>query len=152
MGRKSFAIKMDSSRKDWVMEVVTRAPKGVSSIDILVNNATILNHTEQITDQKDEFWEKILRVNHTGAYNCSRAVLPDRKEKRWGRIISMASVAGTFGGFGQVSYSTIKVKVIGFSKTLALEGARYPITYNVVYPGIITSDSLISSFLKLGRG
>jgi 3-oxoacyl-[acyl-carrier protein] reductase len=63
------------------------------------------------------------------------------KEKGWGRIINMASVAGTLGGFGQASYSTTKAGIIGFTKTLALEGARYGINCNVVCPGIINSES-----------
>jgi 3-oxoacyl-[acyl-carrier protein] reductase len=63
------------------------------------------------------------------------------KEKGWGRIINMASVAGTLGGFGQASYSTTKAGIIGFTKTLALEGARYGINCNVVCPGIIDSES-----------
>jgi 3-oxoacyl-[acyl-carrier protein] reductase len=63
------------------------------------------------------------------------------QEKKWGRIINMASVAGTIGGFGQTSYSTTKAGIIGFTKTLALEGARYGINCNVVCPGIINSES-----------
>ena len=63
------------------------------------------------------------------------------KEKSWGRIINMASVAGTLGGFGQASYSTTKAGIIGFTKTVALEGARHGINCNVVCPGIINSES-----------
>jgi len=110
-------------------------------VDILVNNAATLDHTAQILEQKDEFWERDLRVNLTGAFNCSRAVWPDMKERGWGRIINMASVAGTRGGVGQASYSTTKAGIIGFTKSLALEGARYGITCNVICPGVIASES-----------
>jgi 3-oxoacyl-[acyl-carrier protein] reductase len=100
-----------------------------------------LDHLGQILEQKDELWERDLRVNLTGTYHCSQAVWPYMKEKSWGRIINMASVAGTLGGFGQASYSTTKAGIIGFTKTLALEGARYGINCNVVCPGIINSES-----------
>jgi 3-oxoacyl-[acyl-carrier protein] reductase len=141
MGKRSFAIKMDVTKKDEVKEGVARIKKELGSLDILVNSAATLDHLAKILEQKDELWERDLRVNLTGTYNCSRAVWPYMKEKGWGRIINMASVAGTLGGFGQASYSTTKAGIIGFTKTLALEGARYGINCNVVCPGIIDSES-----------
>jgi 3-oxoacyl-[acyl-carrier protein] reductase len=141
MGRRSLAIKMDVTRKDEVKEGVARIKKELGSIDILVNSAATLDHLGQLLEQKDELWERDLRVNLTGTFNCSRAVWPYMQEKKWGRIINMASVAGTLGGFGQASYSTTKAGIIGLTKTLALEGARYGINCNVVCPGIINSES-----------
>jgi len=140
-GRRSIAIQMDVTRKDEVKEGIARIKKELGSIDILVNSAATLDHRSQILDQKDDFWERDLRVNLTGTYHCSRAVWPCMKEKNWGRIINMASVAGTLGGFGQASYSTTKAGIIGFTKTLALEGAKYGINCNVVCPGIINSEA-----------
>jgi 3-oxoacyl-[acyl-carrier protein] reductase len=141
MGRKSLAIKMDVTNSAEVKEGVEKIKKDFGSMDILVNNAATLDHLGQILEQKDKLWERDLRVNLTGTYNCSRAVWPLMQEKKWGRIINMASVAGTLGGFGQASYSTTKAGIIGFTKTLALEGARYGINCNVVCPGIINSES-----------
>jgi len=141
MGRKSLAIKMDVTNMAEVKEGFEKAKKDFGSIDILVNNAATLDHLGQILEQRDKLWERDLRVNLTGTYNCSRAVWPFMQEKKWGRIINMASVAGTLGGFGQASYSATKAGVIGFTKTLALEGARYGINCNVVCPGIIASES-----------
>jgi 3-oxoacyl-[acyl-carrier protein] reductase len=141
IGRKSLAIKMDVTDMAEVKEGVQKIGKDFGSIDILVNNAATLDHLGQILEQKDKLWERDLRVNLTGTYNCSKAVWPSMQEKRWGRIINMASVAGTLGGFGQASYSTTKAGIIGFTKTLALEGARYGINCNVVCPGIINSES-----------
>jgi 3-oxoacyl-[acyl-carrier protein] reductase len=141
MGRKSLVIKMDVTDIEEVKEGVHKIKKEFGSIDILVNNAATLDHLGQILEQKDKFWERDLRVNLTGTYNCSRAVWPLMQEKKWGRIINMASVAWTLGGFGQASYSATKAGIIGFTKTLALEGARYGINCNVVCPGIINSES-----------
>jgi 3-oxoacyl-[acyl-carrier protein] reductase len=141
MGRKSFAIKMDVTNMEEVKEGVVRIKNELGSIDILVNSAATLDHLGQLLEQRDKLWERDLRVNLTGTFNCSRAVWPYMQEKKWGRIINMASVAGTLGGFGQASYSTTKAGIIGFTKTLALEGARYGITCNVVCPGIINSES-----------
>ena len=141
MGRKSFAIKMDVTRMEEVKEGVVRIKNELGSVDILVNSAATLDHLGQLLEQRDKLWERDLRVNLTGTFNCSRAVWPYMQEKKWGRIINMASVAGTLGGFGQASYSTTKAGIIGFTKTLALEGARYGITCNVVCPGIINSES-----------
>ncbi len=141
MGRKSLVIKMDVTNIEEVKEGVNKIIKEFGSIDILVNNAATLDHLGQILEQKDKLWERDLRVNLTGTYNCSRAVWPSMQEKKRGRIINMASVAGTLGGFGQASYSATKAGIIGFTKTLALEGARYGINCNVVCPGIINSES-----------
>jgi 3-oxoacyl-[acyl-carrier protein] reductase len=110
-------------------------------IDILVNNAGTLDHTARLEHQNDDFWDRDLKVNLTGAYNCSKAVWPYMKEQKWGRIINMASVAGTLGGYGQASYSTTKAGILGLTKTLALEGARYNITSNAIVPGIINTEA-----------
>jgi 3-oxoacyl-[acyl-carrier protein] reductase len=140
-GRRSFAIPMDVTKKDEVKEGIARIRKELGSVDILVNSAATLDHRGQILDQKDDLWERDLRVNLTGTYHCSRAVWPYMKEKGWGRIINMASAAGTLGGFGQASYSTTKAGIIGLTKTLALEGAKYGVNCNVVCPGIIDSEA-----------
>ncbi|MFA8438431.1 SDR family NAD(P)-dependent oxidoreductase [Pueribacillus sp. YX66] len=141
MGRRSFAIKMDVTDLEQVKEVFAKVKEEFGSLDILVNNAGTLDHTAQIEKQRDDFWERDLKVNLTGAYNCAKAVWPYMKEQGWGRIINMASVAGTLGGFGQSSYSTTKSGLLGFTKSLALEGARHGINVNAIVPGIIATEA-----------
>ncbi len=141
MGRRSLALKCDVTDLAQVEAAVARTVEELGSVEILVNNAGTLDHVGQLEDQNPELWERDLRVNLTGAFNCSRAVWPHMKERGWGRIVNMASVAGTLGGFGQASYSTTKAGLIGLTKTLALEGARHGITANAVVPGIIGTEA-----------
>ena len=146
MGRRSAAVKMDVTNRDQVKAVVDQVVKDFGRLDILVNNAGTLDHVAAIEKQQDALWDRDLRVNLTGAYNCSKAVWPHMRERQWGRIIMMASIAGTMGGFGQASYSTTKAGLIGLARTLALEGARYGITANAIVPGIIGTEAF-----KMGR-
>jgi 3-oxoacyl-[acyl-carrier protein] reductase len=141
LGRRSAAIKCDVTDRDQVHATVARVVDEFGSVDILVNNAATLDHVGQLGDQVPELWERDLRVNLTGAFNCAQAVWPHMIERGWGRIVNMASVAGTLGGFGQASYSTTKAGILGLTKTLALEGARHDITANAIVPGIIGTEA-----------
>ena len=141
MGRRSAAIKCDVTDREQVTAMVERVVAEFGKVDILVNNAATLDHVGQFQDQRPELWERDLRVNVTGSFNCAQAVWPYMKEQKWGRVINMASVAGTLGGFGQASYSTTKAAVIGLTKTLAMEGGKHGITANVIVPGIIGTEA-----------
>ena len=134
MGRRSIACRMDvTDPKEVAAEL--------GGIDILVNNTGTLDHMGQITGQAAELWERDLRVNLTGAFHCTQAVWPYMKERRYGRLIYMSSVAGTLGGFGQASYATTKAGLLGLMRSMALEGARHGITSNAVVPGIIATEA-----------
>ena len=141
LGRRALALKCDVTDRDGVEETVRRVVEELGSVDILVNNAATLDHVARLGDQSPELWERDLRVNLTGSFNCAQAVWPHMVEREWGRIVNMASVAGTLGGFGQASYSTTKAGVLGLTRTLALEGARHGITSNAVVPGIIGTEA-----------
>lgn len=141
MGRRALALKCDVTDREQVAAAVSRTVEELGAVDILINNAGTLDHVGQFHDQRPELWERDLRVNLTGSFNCAQAVWPHMKERGWGRIINMASVAGTLGGFGQASYSTTKAGLLGLTRTLAMEGGRHGITANAIVPGVIGSEA-----------
>ena len=141
MGRRALAVRCDVTNRDEVEAAVARTVAELGSVDILVNNAGTLDHAAQFHNQSPELWERDLRVNLTGAFNCAQAVWPHMRERRFGRIVNMASVAGTLGGFGQASYSTTKAGLLGLTRTLAMEGARFGITCNAIVPGVIGTEA-----------
>jgi 3-oxoacyl-[acyl-carrier protein] reductase len=146
MGRRSVAVKMDVTNREQVKDVIDQVVQDFGSLDILVNNAGTLDHMATLENQVDALWDRDLKVNLTGAYNCSKAAWPHMKARNWGRIIMMSSIAGSLGGFGQASYSTTKAGLTGLARTLALEGARYNITVNAIVPGVIATEAF-----KMGR-
>ena len=141
MGRRALAVRCDVTDRAEVDAAIARAVAELGSVDILVNNAGTLDHVAQFHEQSPELWERDLRVNLTGAFNCAQAAWPHMKERGWGRIVNMASVAGTLGGFGQASYSTTKSGLLGLTKTLAMEGGRHGITCNAIVPGVIGTEA-----------
>jgi 3-oxoacyl-[acyl-carrier protein] reductase len=141
LGRRALAVKCDVTSREQVEAAVARVCDELGQVDILVNNAGTLDHVGQLVDQAPELWERDLRVNLTGAFICAQAVWAGMRERGWGRIVNMASVAGTLGGFGQASYSTTKAGLLGLTRTLALEGARHGITVNAIVAGIIGTEA-----------
>jgi 3-oxoacyl-[acyl-carrier protein] reductase len=134
----------DIRESTQVQDVVSRIERELGPVDICVNNAGMIYTVGQLKDMRDEDWEFNLAVNLTGTMKITRAVFPGMRERRWGRIVCMASIAGLMGGFGQTAYSTSKIGVIGFAKSVALEGARYNVTCNAVAPGIIAPNARLS--------
>ena len=141
MGRRSVAIKMDVTNRDQIREVFKQVKDEFGKIDILINNAATLDHAAQIPQQSYELWDRDVRVNLTGAFNCTKEAWPYLVDNKWGRLIYMSSVAGTLGGFGQASYSATKAGLVGLAKTAALEGGRHGITSNAIAPGIVMSEA-----------
>jgi 3-oxoacyl-[acyl-carrier protein] reductase len=141
MGRRAIAVRCDVTDRAQVDAAVARTVEELGSLDIVVNNAGTLDHAAQFHQQSPELWDRDLRVNLTGAFNCSQAAWPHLRESGRGRIVNMASVAGTLGGFGQASYSTTKAGLLGLTKTLAMEGGRHGITCNAIVPGVIGTEA-----------
>jgi len=134
----------DVREADQVREAVAAVERDLGPVDICVNNAGIIFTMAQLKDMNDADWELNLAVNLTGSYHVTKAVFPGMRERRWGRIVCMASIAGLMGGFGQTAYATTKMGLIGFARSVALEGARYGVTANVIAPGIVGPNAKLS--------
>lgn len=142
MGSRSRAFQMDVADPEEVARVVQAVENELGVIDILVNNAAVMDNMGKFGEQQLERWQRDLNVNLTGAYNCSKAVWPGMVKKNWGRIINISSVAGLMGAALQPSYGATKAALIGLSKSLAIEAGRYGITVNTVCPGFIATEAV----------
>ncbi|MDY6765575.1 MAG: SDR family NAD(P)-dependent oxidoreductase [Halobacteria archaeon] len=136
----ALAVECDLTDRDDVSQAVEEVRETMGGVDVLVNNAAIVDTVAKMESFDDELWDRDIKVNLTGAYNITREVFPAMCERGWGRVINMSSMAGWYGGFGQASYSTTKAGLIGFGKTLALEGARHGVTSNIIAPSIVIGD------------
>jgi 2-hydroxycyclohexanecarboxyl-CoA dehydrogenase len=113
-------------------------------IDILVNNAGT-DEFGFFAQTTPEQWEKVISVNLRGVLNCTYAALPSMQEAGYGRIVNIASEAGRVGSKGSAVYSAAKAGVIGFTKVMAREGARFGITANAIAPGPIETPLLMQA-------
>jgi NAD(P)-dependent dehydrogenase (short-subunit alcohol dehydrogenase family) len=143
-GGVARGYEVDITNRSQLSETIARAQSEVGPVDICVNNAGIIYTLGQLKDMQDGDWDFNLQVNLTGTYNVTKAVFAGMRERKWGRVICMASIAGLMGGFGQTAYATGKMGLVGFAKSVALEGARYNITSNVIAPGIIGPNANLS--------
>ncbi|KAI0132251.1 hypothetical protein BJ170DRAFT_613094 [Xylariales sp. AK1849] len=114
-------------------KIIETAIKTYGRIDILLNNAGILRDIS-FKNMTDQDWDLIMKVHVKGAYKCARAAWPYFRKQKYGRVINTASAAGLFGSFGQCNYSAAKLAQVGFTETLAKEGAKYNIISNVIAP------------------
>ena len=148
MGRRSAAVKMDVTNRDQVKAVVDQVVKDFGSLDILVNNAGTLDHVAAIEKQQDALWDRDLKVNLTGAYNCSKAVWPHMRERGWGRIVNVSSGVVDFPGdmVGANAYVTSKAALEGHTLNLAAELAGTGVTVNVLRPGMV--DTAMQAWIR----
>ncbi|WP_254837736.1 SDR family NAD(P)-dependent oxidoreductase [Natronomonas marina] len=139
-GGTAHAVECDLTDREDVADTVAALEEETGGIDVLVNNAGMVDARDKVEDFDDDIWDRDIAVNLTGAYNITREVYPNMKEREWGRIVNMSSMAGWQGGFGQLSYSATKAALIGFGKTLALEGAQHGVTSNIITPSIVVGQ------------
>jgi len=136
-GGDAVAVECDLTDRDDVAETVDGIRDEYGGVDVLVNNAGMVDARSKVEDFDDDVWDRDVSVNLTGTYNVTREVFPAMCDRGWGRIVTMSSMAGWEGGFGQASYAATKAGLIGLGKTLALEGAKHGVTSNVLAPSIV---------------
>lgn len=113
--------------------IIKTAIDNYGRVDVVVNNAGILRDSsfKKMTDQD---WDLIYKVHVLGAYKVTKAAWPYMLEQGYGRIVNTASAAGLYGNFGQANYSMAKIGMVGFTQTLAIEGAKNNVIANVIAP------------------
>jgi len=136
----AMAVECDLTDRADVAATVEAIEEETDGVDVLVNNAGFVDAAAHLEEFPDELWERDVELNLTGAYNVTKQVFPHMKDREWGRIVTMSSIAGWQGSFAQISYAATKSALIGFGKALALEGAKYGITSNVLTPNIVVGD------------
>ncbi|GAU79288.1 3-oxoacyl-[acyl-carrier-protein] reductase [Fusibacter sp. 3D3] len=136
LGRKVFAFQVDVSNFDEVLKIRDAIEKKHKKIDILVNNAGVLRDS-LFMKMSDSDWHTVIDINLTGVFNCTKAFLELLYRENQGVIVNIASIAGIYGNVGQTNYSASKAGIIGFTKALAKEAARYKVRVNCIAPGFI---------------
>ena len=138
-GVKVLAISGDISSAQDAKRMVTEAIETLGSVDILVNNAGITKDGMALRMTEEDF-DRVLKVNLTGTFNMTQAVLKPMTKAREGAIINLSSVSGLIGNAGQANYAASKAGVIGFTKAIAREVAGRNVRVNAIAPGFIQSD------------
>ncbi len=138
-GGPALALACDVADSGAVAAAFAQARAALGPIDILVNNAGI-TASVKFADTDDATWERIMRVNANGPFFCCRAAVPDMIERGGGRIINIASYAALSGIPYSSAYSASKHALLGLTRSLALELARYGITANAICPGWVETD------------
>jgi 3-oxoacyl-[acyl-carrier protein] reductase len=152
-GHQAFSVQMDVSDALRVDRVVRQVVSDYGRIDILVNNAGIIK-TEPMVDSSIQGWEEVSRINLSGVFYCSKAVLPFMIEEKYGKIVNIASVSAMKGGgaLGNTLYGTTKAGVVAMTKGLARELAPSGINVNAIAPAVVETSMTNSKLTPELRG
>jgi 3-oxoacyl-[acyl-carrier protein] reductase len=137
-----FALEVDITKLASTDAAVQAVLAETGRIDILVNNAGIGGKAAPLWEQTAEDWDKIVAINLTGIFNFCKSVIGPMRERQYGRIVNIASIAGKEGNPNMTGYSATKAGVIGFTKSLAKEVAKEGITVNAVSPAVVRTKIL----------
>lgn len=135
IGENARYFLADISKYEQVEKMIVDVKKEFNTLDVLINNAGICQD-KTLAKMTQEEWQKVIDIDLTGVFNCSKAVLPLILPAK-GKIINMSSVVGQRGNFGQTNYAAAKAGIIGFTKSLSKELGKFGVTVNAVCPGFI---------------
>jgi acetoacetyl-CoA reductase len=133
------AYKWDVSDYDACHAGVEKVEAELGPVDIVINNAGITRDST-LLKQTFEQWKAVIDTNLGGCFNMAKATFPGMRQRGWGRIVNIGSINGQAGQYGQVNYAAAKSGIHGFTKALALEGAKFGVTVNAIAPGYIDTD------------
>ena len=139
LGGECLLVQGDVAKKGEAARIVKEVVEKWQRLDILVNNAGI-TRDRTMRKMTEEDWAAVINVNLNGTFYCTSAAVPAMMNQRFGRIINISSVVGQMGAFGQANYSASKGGIIAFTKTLALEMAKYNVTANAIAPGFTSTE------------
>ena len=142
LGRTALVVEADVSKLDQTQRMAAQTLEAFNQIDILVNNAGIAGKTATLPDLDESDWDAVLDVNLKGVFLCCKAVIDHMIERRYGKIVSVASIAGKEGNPTLIPYSASKAGVICLTKALAKEVTEYSINVNCVSPAVIETPIL----------
>ena len=145
-----LAHALDVRSTESIRTALAAIEQELGSVDVLVNNAGT-DEFSFFVNTDEGLWDRVLAVNLRGVIAVTHAVLPGMQERRGGRIVNVASEAGRVGSHGSAVYSGAKAGVIGFTKAIAREAARYGVTANAVAPGPIETPLLMAAPEHLGE-
>jgi len=137
-GGSAAALKMDTSKREDAERGVAETVAKFGRIDILINNAGITRDASALKMEPHQ-WDQVIAVNLSGVFYCAQAAGKRMREQNYGRIVNASSISG-FGNFGQANYSATKAGLVGLTRTLAIEWAKYGITVNAIAPGFIQTS------------
>jgi acetoacetyl-CoA reductase len=140
-GGTAMAVGANVSNADEARRMVGQVNEAWGQVDVLVNNAGI-TRDRSMRKLTDEDWLDVINTNLNSVYYCTTAAMPVMIERNYGRIINISSYVGQAGNFGQANYSASKGGIIAFTKTAAIELAKYNITVNAIAPGFTLTDML----------
>lgn len=142
-GRKGISVVTDVSNRDDVKKLAREALDKMGRVDILINNAG-MNAPQGIDEITDDTWDRVVQVNLTSVMSLTRALVPQMKARKWGRVVHISSIMGLLSKERRNVYSATKAALIGMAKASALDLGPFGVTVNCIAPGPFLTDMPMS--------